>query len=176
MAGMWPRDWTKATPSPPTKRMPITPTAGASSSAIFSRPPKALVLQDLFLPALLERQQPLRAGLGHPIFLQDACGERGLPLGLGERPARLRGEPVQAEGRQVAPAARVLLLLLRLGALQEVRDDLGSGLVRAVEGDGEVVGVVEGAALEHVGAGAPGPEPLVHLALGELRVVAHRQP
>src|SRR4028119_1568131 len=88
MAGMWPRDWTRATPSPPTKSTPITPTAGASSSAIFSRPPKALVLQDLFLPALLERQQPLRAGLGHPVPLQDACGERGLPLGLGARPAR----------------------------------------------------------------------------------------
>src|SRR4028119_2086594 len=127
MAGMWPRDWTRATPSPPTKRTPITPTAGASSSAIFSRPPKALVLQDLFLPALLERQQPSRMGLGHPVLLQNARRERGLSFGLGKGLARLLREPVQAKGRQVAPAARVLLLPLGLRALQEVRDYLGAG-------------------------------------------------
>src|SRR4028118_916887 len=165
-----------ATPSPPTKRTPITPTAGASSNAIFSRPPKALVLQYLFPPALLECQQPLRAGLGYPVLLQDARRDRRRPLGLRKRLARLLREPVQAKGRQVAPAARVLLLPLGLWALQKVRDDLGAGLVRPVEGDGEVVGVVEGAAFEHVGAGALGPEPLVYLALGYLRVVAHRQP
>ena len=118
-------------------------------------------------------------------FWMSARFGRVAPVGhVAEARGPRRGQPVGGEDRPVAPHRGLHLLELGLGRDQEVDGDERAREVAGVLRDPEVVGVLDGAGVEHVGARRLGKQALedlvVHLAVvvahGEVHLAAREEP